>query len=358
MFECTKVGHGMIIKLKGSPYEQGVEQGKTAKKLIEHNVKLIKEKIKNSKVDESYYKDLVKKNLAFIEKLEPDMVEEMKGISSGSNIDFEDILYINLPLYFMLDKVPQECSSIMARGTATLDGKTYLVKNRDMREDVKHIIVEKEYADGKKVVEVNGAGIITYPGNGMNSQGLALSTTGVWPRMLEIDFSLLDRVHALINTSLILKKCNSVDDVISYLENLERMNGMNFVVVDKNNAAAIEVTKDKVLVQRDKMGILARTNHYIIDEIAYLNPTLHQYPSTHKRYERIMECLNAKYGSLRFQDMLQIASDHENGPEHGICRHGYGNDGITVYSSIIVLEDNQVWTSLKNPCQSLIVSSL
>lgn len=302
----------------------------------------------------------MEENLGFIEKAEPDMYEEMKGISEGAEIDFNDITIINIPLYFMLDIFPNECSSILARGSATYDGNTYLIKNRDMRSfTLNQIVLEREYINGDKIVEVNGAGILTYPGNGMNKYGLAISTTGVWSKKIPVDIADISKTHILINVHFILERCKSVDEAVKFLNNIKRMNGINLLIADRSKAVAVEATRDKIVIEEDNNGILVRTNHYLSEELRGLNKSPKEYQSTYKRLDRIKSFLHKKYGNIKFQDMLEIASDHENAPYNCICRHRYGADeseAKTVSSSLIVLEDMQVWTALCNPCEALKLS--
>lgn len=348
----------MIIKLFGNPYDQGKMHGEACPDLIKDNIKEYRNKINKYAINKTYYKKLVYENLKYLEDVEPDIVEEMHGIAEGSGLDFKDILIINIPLYFLLDRMPEECSSILAMGHATLDKKTYLVKNRDNRDKIKHVILERFYDNGNKIVEVGCAGIITGPGNGLNKYGLAISTSGVWPKNTTPNLNISGKSHILLNINLLLKYCSTVDEAIKYLKNSSRMNGMNFIISDKHNAAAVEVSDDDIAVEKSKSGLLARTNHYTTDKMKHLNPSYLEYPSTYKRYDRIMNYLNKECGKIRFQEMLQIASDHENSPECCICRHGYGNDANTLYSSIIVINDFQVWTSLGNPCESLKLSKI
>lgn len=115
-------------------------------------------------VDMVRYEEFVKKNAAFLKQAHSDIFEEMKGISDGAEIPFDDILMLNIPAYFMTGYFNQECSMIMARGKATADGCTYVIKNRDMSTYIEQAVIEREYPDGLKIVEINGVGTVTYPG--------------------------------------------------------------------------------------------------------------------------------------------------------------------------------------------------
>lgn len=360
MEEYNKVGHGMMIEVFGSPYEQGVQQGKSASALIKKNVMRFQQGFQRLNIEKAVYERFLAQNLRFIEATEPDMVEEMHGLSDGAGIDFCDIVNINLPLYFVFKWLPQECSSILARGKATLDGKTYLIKNRDMgSEKVEHVILRRRYNNARRMIEVNGAGIITFPGNGINEHGLAISTSGVWSNKMTFDTQSFDKAHALLNSHLILEKCRTVDEAVAYLEKEKRMSGMNFIIADKEKAAAVEVTADSVYVMPDESGIIVRSNHYLAPELVYLNRKSEEYSSTYRRYERATNFLQKKHGKIQFQDMLAIASDHENGYQDSLCRHSADETAsTTVYSSIIVLEDFQVWTSLSNMCEAIRLSTI
>src|SRR5699024_6065216 len=258
------VGHGIEINAKGSAYEQGKTQGSIASVLIAENVESIKEGIEKLKIKPEDYKDLLKNNLTFYEKYFPSIVEELKGISDGSGISLEDIHLINVPLFFVLKWLPQECTSVLARGSATLDGKTYLIKNRDMgSEKVKHVVLNREYEDGSKIIEVNGAGIITFPGSGMNDAGLAVSTSGVWSDKMDFNMERIKDSHILLNMHIILEECKTVDEAIEYLKKAKRMSGMNFVIADKEKGVAVEATQDEIRVINDDSGIIVRSNHYL-----------------------------------------------------------------------------------------------
>lgn len=349
-----------IIKVAGSPREQGKQQGEQATALIADSVRRIQGGLTCFGLDKNQYQATLDKNIRFLEKTEPDIVEELYGLAEGSGLDFADIVLINLPLYFVYKWLPQECSQVLARGSATFDGKTYLLKNRDMgSEKVEHVILEREYPDGRKIIEVNGAGIITFPGNGLNNRGLALSTSGVWSKKMAINMELINNAHILLNSHLILEKCSKVDEAIEYLKTEKRMTGMNFIIADKEKAVAVEVTADGIFIEQDKRGILVRTNHYLAPEFSWLNRSPAEYPSTYKRFERAQVLLDEKHGHITFQEMLAIAGDHEDGPQNSLCRHGKRETDVeTVYSGIIAVEDFQVWTALGNPCEALRLAHL
>ena len=79
-------------------------------------------------------------------------------------------------------------------------------------------------------------------------------------------------------------------------------------------------------------GVLFRTNHVVSDQLSHFNPPEENYPSTHKRYDRIAQMVEERYGSLRFQDLYRIMSDHTNEP-NCICRHPHEGVPATTVST-------------------------
>lgn len=343
-----------VAEVSGTPYEQGVQEGQQLKEIIEKNVALVKEKMVRDHLNTPRYAEFVQKNLGFMERCHPDIYEEMKGISDGSGIDFQDIVYLNIPAYFMTEYFNQECSMLMVRGRATEDGNTYVIKNRDMSTYIEQAVIRREYPDGLKMVEINGAGTVTYPACGMNSYGLGVTNTGFWSAKAPSDVERVDCAHIFLNAHLLLAECKSAKEALEYVKTSPRMNGLNVIIVDTKDAYCVEMTKNDVYVQEDDgSGVLYRSNHYVSDKFKDLNPDITQYTSTFKRYERIGELVEERYGHLRFQDLFRIMSDHKNG-SLCICRHP--EEGIpakTVSTSMFVLEDREAWATIGNPCENL-----
>lgn len=348
-----------ILYVKGTPYEQGVQQGRQLKKTITGNIRRVHKKLEESSCDMALYNAFVSRNLDMLKKNEPDLFDEMKGIADGAGLPPEDVARLNIPAYFMTEYFSQECSMILARRKATADGCTYLVKNRDMGMRMEQAVLHRSYPDGAKLIEINGAGTVTYPAGGINSDGLCVATTGFWSRLLPPDIRQVSSAHIFLNIHLLLTNCKTVPDVVSYAKSSPRMNGLNVIAADMDEACAIEMTGDALEIEYDSgKGILFRTNHYRSDKFLPFNPAPERYPSTYKRSERIEELLEQRYGRLRFQDLLRIMSDHENGT-NSICRHPKGKiKSRTSASCLFVLEDFEAWAALGNPCENLLSGSL
>ena len=262
------MNRGAIVKVYGSPYEQGFQQGKALTETIAKNVKLIKEHFEQANCDYEKYNLFVQKNVTFLQKNYPEQIEEMGGIADGSGLDYKDILFINIPAYFMMQYFPPECSMILARKNATADGGTYLIKNRDMRIGLEQVVIERHYSDGLVISEVSGAGTITYPAIGINNYGLALTTTGFWSKKTHVELNDVSSRHIFVNIHFPLTECKSVAEVVKHVEYTPRMNGLNIIAADKNDAVVIETTRDSMaLAHDDGTGVIYRTNHYVFEVV-------------------------------------------------------------------------------------------
>lgn len=341
------------LTIKGAPYEQGFQIGNILTKDVEANVEAVKS-LNATVANNPSYQDFVKANLSYLKKTYPELVEEMKGIAEGSGISYENIIELNIPSYFMTDQFTQECSMILARGQATEDGKTYVIKNRDMRSPVRQVLLRRIYPDGHEISEVTGIGTVTYPASGINSEGLGVTTTGFWSSKVSPDLTKSGSAQIFLNIHDLLRICATTDQAVQRLHETPVMNGLNLIIADRNKACAAEMTATDILIEwADKRGLLYRTNHYVLPAHTHLNPGEKEYPSTFKRRARIETLLKKIHGHIRFQDLIRILSDHADGV-NGICRHPCtGFPAQTMSTTLFVLEDEEIWTTLTNPCLAI-----
>ena len=329
-------------QVSGTPFEQGVQQGQELSDAIRRNLASVHRKLEQEKVDLQAYQAFVNQNLRFFQEQRPEMYEELQGIAQGSGLPLDDILLLNIPAYFLCESfrhITQECSMLCVRGQAAADGCTYIIKNRDMGMPMEQALVRHIYPDGQEIIEVGGAGILTYPAVGINSHGLAVTTTGFWT---EKDPTRIDRVEEadiFLNVRVLLSSCRTAAQAVEFCRTAPRMNGLNVIAADPTEAYVIEMTSDEIYVEKDEgRGVLFRTNHVVSDQLSHFNPPEENYPSTHKRYDRIAQMVEERYGSLRFQDLrphqraeLYLPSSPRGRPRHHRFHHplrGRGPRGV------------------------------
>jgi isopenicillin-N N-acyltransferase-like protein len=219
------------------------------------------------------YDAALDRNLAFLEREAPEVLDEISGIAEGASLPFRDVLLLNVPLFIAAQFLPQDCTQVLLMPPATADGRTYLAKTRDLGNGgFKQVVLHRRYAGGPELIEVHTAGSVTWPGSGLSSHGVAIATSGVWSRRTTIDLDRIGRAWFLINPHLLLRESRSLDDLWERLQAQPRVTGLNIVAADQAGGAAIEATADGALRHQAEDGVIVRSNHYLAPALAEVSP--------------------------------------------------------------------------------------
>lgn len=356
---AARLGDGRVVYLRGTPYEQGRQLGKAAGDLIRENIAAATALCDEiaAGLNRSAYRAMTLRNEAWVARELPELLDELHGIAAGAEIDYPDLLDLNVNTdvaYARAYSELQDCTQILAMGPATVDGKTYVGKTRDLRLGPKrHVLLHREYDDGTYRNEFQIAGQLTLP-VGVNSHGVALTTSGQWSPRIVVDLTKADRAWHILNLQPLLRYARSVDDVIRMVREQPRVCGMLLVASDAQRAVALEVTGDDVFVFEPEDGLLARTNHFLAPELRDMAPTVEENRGTYDRRARACELATQRHGSISMHDILRILSDHAEPPVQSICRHPTPDqDGATYAATIICPQDRRMWALFGNPCEGI-----
>jgi isopenicillin-N N-acyltransferase-like protein len=348
-------GPAPIIQLRGTPREQGYIHGQCAREEILTNVITVRRTIAADAASRRDYTAALTWNEAFMARVAPELLDELHGIADGAAIPFHDILLLNVPVYLAAQFLPHECSQILLMPPATRDGRSYHAKTRDFNRagTLRQAVLHRHYPNGRQMIEVNTAGTITWPGSGLNDDGVSISTSGVWSRRQTIDLDRTANAWFLINTHLLLRDSSSLDDVETHLQAQPRVTGLNIVATDGQHGAAFEATADEIVRHEATDGVVIRTNHYCAPHITHLGPTPAEHPSSHHRHQTTRAKIAARHGEWDFASLLALLCDHEGYPQNSLCRHADGGVGAdTVYASIATIPNGELWTILDYPCHA------
>jgi len=341
---------GMVgLEVTGTPYEQGVQQGRALAGLIEGNLVQVERLIASLGVDARTYRGYVDLAAGHLAARDPDTLEELDGIADGSGIDRARIRTLNIPIYMVArrSKIVDDCSVFAVRSDATADGKTYLVKTRDQPIDqfaYEHVALTRRSDDGRVIVEVNAAGIITNPGNGINSEGLAVGTAGVWSKdRMGVRLSEIGSSWPMPDMHHLLRNATTVGEAIGLFADWPRLVGMNLVLADASGRiGTLELTATESYWHEGVGAGCSLTNHYVSPEIAGLSQTRAEYPSTHAR----LDFLDAALGGaerLGRDDIVALMEDRSQGDQDSIWRVSPdGKGSITRYGSVMCIEERSV----------------
>lgn len=207
------------------------------------------------------------------------------------------------------------CTLFSATGDSVVGGGSLIVKNRDFKPEPQMLKVVRE--DGNAFY---GLYAMTGPNKwslkgGVNSKGLVVvsATASSIPKAQRQGMP----TKAYIKGT--LKNCNSVAEALSNRANF--VTPQFLMLADKNEIAYVEVAGPGIInVERRAQGCLSHTNHYLADEFSYLNGN--SVVSSHVRYARINELVNAGNGPYALNDFIRISQDQNDGPDNSIWRVG------------------------------------
>ena len=354
--DVAPLGRGKVLHLTGSPREQGRQLGRGAAELIRENLLLARtqrQEVLNG-IDRTDYEAITRRNAQWVCRELPQLLEEIAGIAEGAEVDHLELLSMNLnpQLSYVYSTVP-ECTQVLATGSATADGKTYVGKTRDLqRGPVRQVVLHREHADGGFTNELKTAGRMTIL-DGINQHGVSLTCSGQWSARVRVDTARADSAWLLLNLQPILRGARSADEAVRMITAQPRASGMIVLAADASRAVALEVTDREVREFAPENGLLVRTNHFCSSDFQHLMPTFEEYRSTYDRHARASQVLRERCGHIGMPDILRILSDHAEPPVESICRHGGDGKSQTYAATINCPQDRTMWVTIGNPCEGI-----
>ncbi len=186
-----------VVKIKGTPYEMGLEYEKQCKKEIQTFVKFvyfmatrmsmsdmesgnpkfwyILPTLFRFKKEKKKFRSLTTKHEEWIEKYFSDALEQIKGIAEGAEVSYEDVLFLNIAAEYTYGL--HHCSAWSTCGTATKTGEPFLGMHSDEEKGVSkyEIILQAEPDNGHKYIGTMLPGTLSL-GGAMNEKGLAIGS--------------------------------------------------------------------------------------------------------------------------------------------------------------------------------------
>jgi isopenicillin-N N-acyltransferase-like protein len=353
------LGTGRVVYVEGSVHEQGRQLGAVTADLIAENVRAASALLPDvgNGFDHAAYTAMTRRNEAWVSRVYPELLDEMHGIAATSGVAYEDLLHLNLNTdvaYARAYATVFDCTQVLATSEATLDGKTYLAKTRDLsRGPSRHVLVHREFQDGTYRNELQLAGLLTLP-VGVNSHGVAVGTSGQWSSRVVVDLARGDAAWHIPNLQPVLRNARSADEALEMMRAQPRVAGMNMTVADTHKAYALEITANQVEVFEPEDGLLVRTNHYLSPALQHLAPTVEENRGTFDRYARAWQMACERRGRIGVHDLVRILSDHSEPPVESICRHGDAGGQSRTYSAMVMCpQDRSMWGMLGNPCEGI-----
>ncbi|KAL5341628.1 acyl-coenzyme A:6-aminopenicillanic acid acyl-transferase-domain-containing protein [Aspergillus crustosus] len=296
----------------GTPYEIGLAHGRQIPSriatCIQNYERLFQE---TAEADWPESKARAATYLPALEQNEPDLVEEMKGIAEGADVEFLDILALNLRSEISLTNYSDGCTSVVTADPGS--SSVYLAQNWDW---VGEAATSTAFFDiskvGKPRIRMLGeAGIVAK--FGFNEAGVGVCMNAI--RCGTVSKTQLP-VHLAMRRVL---ECRSFDEAFAMLTQKGLASCVNLMIADKTGKiATIECTPKGLAPIWPEAGSRTtfHTNHLWapgVPEGIWDHPSKNSF----SRLERIKKLSSGEVGSM--EKIRSWMSDEEGTPV-SICR--------------------------------------
>jgi len=343
-----------LIRVEGDPYSCGVQHGERARELVRRNVE--------------YYVDLWSRNLGpsreriaergaeilkAIGEFSPDLLEELRGVSEGADVPLELLAAINGRYEVVWSEMRPQCTSLAVLPEASADGHTLLAQNWDYLLGVQDgcILLDVEEEGRPRILMHTEAGIIGQ--KGFNSEGLGIVVNAL----------VSDQDHFEANPPFWIVcremlRCRSISEAMKVFLNASRSVSYNVLLAQAGGFAVdLEATPLDVSILTPREGLLAHTNHLIGPRALKVRDLfVRRYPDSIYRLYRVRTALEAEWGEITVQSVMEILRDHYGKP-HSVCCHPDPKEpedfrGATLASIIMDLDEKRMHITRGPPCEA------
>ena len=331
-----------------TPFERGVQYGSQAVDRIGICIEYYKESFRKQGFTWDEAKAYAMGYVPVIEESMPEILEEAKGLASGSRRELAEIMAVNCRYEISKISKPEECTTAAVLPEASRGGKTYAVKNWDFFEKtIPHIVLLRIRTKEYSAIGWTEAGQM--PREGFNSFGVAIVNNGMQ--------SVHDHYGEGLPVTFLRRRVlasRSFEEAAKLVRSYKRCVSNNIMLVgSKGQVLDFEVQPERMDQVYSQGGILTHANHFVVDADADAFP---ERPKV--RDARLMELLARRRGDIDVPYIMECMKDHEYWPK-AICSHPtfagdkrtYIPAGITVASMIVDFAENTAYICSGPPCE-------
>jgi hypothetical protein len=369
----------LVVSMSGSPEERGMEYGTVAKEGIAVNLRLFWEDIEDSGLSKI---DILQKAARNSLGLPEDVRKEIKATAEGAEVDYGDLLAMNL--FGTSLGGMGGCTQFVAAGSGTVDGEVVASKNRDAN-TVNILMIMKPTDDSHGFIGVTGAG---YWGASFGLNDVGLCDGNNW--MPVPDDSFFDGGYPEITLNrMVLEKCADVDEAIAFVDEQPKYGGSTIMVADPVKAAFIETVPSDgegytlnpevpdIVTRVVTDGVECHTNHYMYEPYYSMvlydgfgtmwTPSIARYDNGMDLIEEAGNVVSAEQVISFCRDLEDFGNSHPNWikdehpeipwecwedgwPGFSICNTRTVSSGVFELNSERPDMLSRMWTAIYNPC--------
>lgn len=351
------------VAVEGAPRERGRQYGEQARDRVRLSIDAYREVFASlAGWDWDRVTAEARRFEAPIEAYGAKYAEELRGIGEGAGVPLEDVLAINVRTEVMFAARARqavaaglgECSSFAALPGASAEG-TLVGQNWDwlLHSFDTVVVLEARQDDGPDFVTVVEAGLLAK--TGMSSSGIGLATNA-----LVTD---ADRGEPGVPYHVLLRAildAETISDALAALQRAPRSSSAGYLLAhDDGIAAYVEAAPgdfSQLYLLHPEAGLLLHTNHFLSERFRGKDVSLWAIPDSPFRLARLRSLLEGENGSLTVDTFEGALADHAGYPSaiccHPDARHASHDQGATVVSAIMALDERRLRLSDGSPCQT------
>lgn len=351
-----------VIDLAGSSYQVGRQHGEILRDKIKEFYETAYELHMTNlsiKADRDALNNFCRRNMGFLSKYSPELVEELTGIADGSGLTLENIVFLNSFLE-MEDLRPPAlggklindslwgCTTFNILPKASRDNKSYVGQTFDMEAYYSkfNVILRINPESGPSVLIYTFAGVLGL--NGINSKGIGLTVNKVVSN---------DAREGLIYPFVVRKALmqERIGDSLGSIIFAPRASGVVFQLASEDGIAFCAETSATYYELLPIEDVIGHTNHYVAPSMRkFETPNWLSHGGSYVRSQVVNRRLKEARGQIDIKFLKDLTKDHTNYPRC-ICAHGFEGEGEysafqTVAAVIMDLEAKTMWVCNENPC--------
>lgn len=302
---------------KGSHYDAGLNYGRILHKNginPMEGIRLSRERMEFSKASEPVY-----------EKYYPEILDEIRGMAHGLDIDVAAMIGFLLTMYgFVFDN---KCSCL----AVTQNGCTYFARNSDFLVSIEKLCDSALYRLDNACAFIGNTTAWTEMEDGVNEYGLACGLTFIYPTKIRPGF------NAGMLVRYILEKCRTTGEALAALERLPIGTPQTITLADRSGDIAVaECNCDQLVIRRPAAGthFVCATNHFVSSPMQQYRYDGADDVHSHERYGVMDKALAG--GSVDIKYLQQLLA----GKLGFMCQYDRKQGMDTVWSVIYRLGEN------------------
>lgn len=347
-----------LVRLTGSPYEQGLLHGEALREQIAWNLNLYFARFERElKLSHRETLSRAWRYAEAIQQQSPAYYAGMRGIAEGSGFDLAAIAALNVRYELFYDEftekpVPDGCTAFALLPEATSEGHLIIGENWDWIVGVRGAILQTQEVDGLATLSFTEAGI--FGGKiGFNSAGLGLLINGLTSQ--DDDWARLRRPFHVRCYEIL--RCYQLEAAARVVTGEDRSCSANFLLAQApDRVLNIESSAERVGLSKCQHGYLVHANHFVNPAaLGIVERNIEEKPHSPHRHARLEYLLHAGQ-PLALADIQALLRDHEDHP-YSICFHIDPSEPAeqhyeSVISAIIDLTTKRLYVSDGPPCHA------